>query len=271
MSAVVEKKATAKARKAPSTASEAAPANNRTAYIDSLLCPVAKQIAKTLCPITESWAWETVPSGYELIDTAYSLLYDLGRAAEEWAQSGEARPLTGRMIDNCATALAQAVLDLEADTEGDPAARRVALLLVRDTQAQHHQMKRAYGNACLGSDAALVSLAQGAGMSPPPPPSTHLTKDTPITEDRGAADNLLVQGTYEIEALATEITCLGNEAVADGNNRFASLLRCYGLRVKKLNSLLMSHLGGEDLPMGHVHHVIFGSSKAFDPEEYSRV
>ncbi|MFT4195006.1 hypothetical protein [Ottowia sp.] len=114
-----------------------------------------------------------------------------------------------------------------------------------------------------------MSAASQGGVRPADSAlSAKVTGDTPITEAGKVATNLMAWCTYEIETLAGEVTLLGDECSASGENRIGALLRCYGSRIEALNSALMSFFGNDEIPVGDVHRELYRGAKPFDPKEY---
>lgn len=96
-----------------------------------------------------------------------------------------------------------------------------------------------------------------------------LTGDTPITKGGAVARNLVSWCSFDIEYLAGEITLLGEECTAEGQNRLGALLRCYGVRIGSLNSVLMSFLTDDEISLQHAHRAIYRGAKKFDPKEFA--
>lgn len=94
-----------------------------------------------------------------------------------------------------------------------------------------------------------------------------ITWGTPITEGGETAVNLALRCTYDIEYLADAVVRLG---ATDDAETVGALARCLGLRIKRLNSRVMSLLDKDDsITMGEMQRTIYDITKPFQPVEVS--
>lgn len=73
---------------------------------------------------------------------------------------------------------------------------------------------------------------------------------------------LALQCTWDIRSIAEALILMADEI--SGDVRFEGLLRCYGMRIDTLNSMLMGYLDGCGTPEREMYRKVFGRSK---PEE----
>lgn len=88
-----------------------------------------------------------------------------------------------------------------------------------------------------------------------------LTRETELPDGGEVAASLMRVCTYEIDALGQSVVDHADAIQATGelmNNHPAYLLRAAGLRIRQLNSLLMSYVGDDSITLGDtawaIHH-----------------
>jgi len=72
---------------------------------------------------------------------------------------------------------------------------------------------------------------------------------------------LMIQCAYDIEGIADAVTNMGDEPVLDGEPGMAALLRCYGTRIKALNSMVISHLDRDIIKLSNVQHALYRGAR----------
>lgn len=78
---------------------------------------------------------------------------------------------------------------------------------------------------------------------------------------------LALQCTWDIDGIADAVNGLADE-VAAGEIAIEPLLRCYGMRLSMLNSLVMSYLDNETgLTAEDMHKALFGRMRKFERAE----
>lgn len=93
-----------------------------------------------------------------------------------------------------------------------------------------------------------------------------VSANTPITEGGEIAERLVIRCSYDLEYLADAVIRLGDLSIED--EELGALARCYGARIKELNSRLMSHLDKDDMiTVGDVHNTLFDTTREFKQVE----
>ncbi len=95
-------------------------------------------------------------------------------------------------------------------------------------------------------------------------PVVALTAETPTSAAGDAGTSLMMDATYLIDEMASEIISLGAECRADSDHRLWGMLNCYGHRISDLNGMVMNHFDNDGLPMVQAHSKIHGYTKAFN-------
>ena len=70
---------------------------------------------------------------------------------------------------------------------------------------------------------------------------------------------LALRCTWDISSIAEALTLMADEV--NGDVKFEGLLRCYGMRIETLNSMLMGYLDGGGNSEDEMHRKLFGRSK----------
>lgn len=88
-----------------------------------------------------------------------------------------------------------------------------------------------------------------------------ITGDTPMQQAGAIASAALKQGTWEMESMCNHAVELISDLDVDTDTMTAcAVLKAMVLRMRDINSLLMSFHDGEDLSVDHLYRVMFGYS-----------
>lgn len=73
---------------------------------------------------------------------------------------------------------------------------------------------------------------------------------------------MLIRCSFDIEAAAHAVTALGDRITEPEQIQIASLIRCYGARIVKLNSVLMSYLTRDEvITLADAQHALYQGAK----------
>lgn len=108
--------------------------------------------------------------------------------------------------------------------------------------AQLRALATIQGASMVGAQAEARPAQQGAGKSP-------------LETIRLFA----LDCSYDVQGLADAVTLLGEEIGSESIDlvRIAALLRCYGTRIRDLNSILMSFIDEDPLSARHMKHTLY--------------
>lgn len=242
---------------------------------DQLVRKAAQQISSLLIPITNSWPWgnERVP-GMAHINDADGHLVDLTMTPEKWAVDCEGpQPSVPDLLQLALEQLGFAATMLH-ENPTEHAGEMVTLkLLVHHALEAVRELRTAY----LGLPATMENLRAQPTFSsmrpfreqPRPPirrvdapgPATPITALSETHEAGKHGTDLVIRCSYDIEQIADAITLLGDEAGAEDDFMTGALLRCFGTRVKDLNSIIMSHLDADSITLQEVQHRLYRGGK----------
>lgn len=107
---------------------------------------------------------------------------------------------------------------------------------------------------------------ESIGASLAPAAQTTISGETPLTEAGQHATDLLLQCTYEIEPLSKLL--VEKSWLLDGNNLdTAMIVRAAAVRIKQLNSVLMTYLGEDEfVTLGEVHFKVYQGTERLPDE-----
>lgn len=89
-----------------------------------------------------------------------------------------------------------------------------------------------------------------------------VTAASPLLGSGHRASELLIRCSFDIEAAAHAVTALGDQITEPEQIQIASLIRCYGARIAKLNSVLMRYLTGDEvITVADVQHALYQGAK----------
>jgi hypothetical protein len=89
-----------------------------------------------------------------------------------------------------------------------------------------------------------------------------VTAASPLVRGGQRACELLALCSFDIEAAAHAVTALGDQITEPEQIQIASLIRCYGARIAKLNSVLMSYLTGDEVTtLADAQHALYQGAK----------
>ena len=92
--------------------------------------------------------------------------------------------------------------------------------------------------------------------------ASPVTAASPLLGSGHRASELLIRCSFDIEAAAHAVTALGDQITEPEQIQIASLIRCYGARIAKLNSVLMSHLTGDEvITLADTQHALYQGAK----------
>ncbi|MGV3679803.1 MAG: hypothetical protein ACO1PM_08765 [Acidovorax sp.] len=262
-----------RANKAPARAKQRAPAPT-DGEAEQLVRKAAQQISSLLIPITNAWPWdnERVP-GVTHINDADGHLVDLTMTPEKWAVDCEGpQPAVPNLLQLALEQLGFAATMLD-ENPTEHTGEMVALkLLVHHALEAVRELQAAYR----GLPATMDDLRAQPSFSsmrpfrePPRPPLRRVDSEpanpiTAETETPKAGEigvRSVIRCCYDIEAIADAVTLMGDEVEHEGDTSTGSLLRCYGTRIRGLNSMVMSHLDEDSITLRDVQYEIYRSAK----------
>lgn len=241
---------------------------------EQMVRKAAQQISSVLVPITNGWPWgaERVP-GMDHINEADGHLVDLATTPEKWAVDCEGvQPSVPDLLQLALEQLGYATTMLnENPTEhlGEMVALKVlvhhALEAMRELQTAYRGLPGTMDD--LRAQPTFSSIRPF--RDPPRPPLRRVDNEpeSPInaeTETPKAGEigvRSVIRCCYDIEAIADAVTLMGDEVDVEGDTSNGSLLRCYGTRIRDLNSMVMSHLDEDSNTLRDVQYEIYRSAK----------
>lgn len=82
------------------------------------------------------------------------------------------------------------------------------------------------------------------------------------------ASSMALKCSWEIETLSLAVIRTAANVEAEGEAELATLLRTYGVRIKDLNSIIMSYASATDtVTLAEAQHVIFAGTERFPEGE----
>ena len=94
---------------------------------------------------------------------------------------------------------------------------------------------------------------------------TAATVETPwhagLDEDQDAARRLAHAGACDIETLCNDMLELANDRLASAgsdDSTWSARVRMFALRVRELNSLVMSHMDDDSVKLRDAHRMVYG-------------
>lgn len=262
-----------RANKAPARAkqrAQRAPAPTTDGEAEQLVRKAAQQISSLLIPITNAWPWdnERVP-GVTHINDADGHLVDLTMTPEKWAVDCEGpQPAVPDLLQLALEQLGFAATMLDENPTVHTGEMVALKLLVHHALEAVRELQAAYR----GLPATMDDLRAQPSFSsmrpfrePPRPPLRRVNSEpaSPITAETEAHEagatglRAVIRCSYDIEAIADAITLLGDEVDHSEDPHDGALLRCYGTRIKDLNSVLMSYLDADGPTLQEVQHRMY--------------
>lgn len=266
-------KATSRAKAANSPATTPAPKTRpELSGDDRLAMAVGEQIFYLITPIIEGPLERDQIVGFEYLSDAMDHAWYLCTADAEWTEPGPA-PTIAELIQAVWAHLHHAMVEMVCSTDTSHAAKMHCVrLLAADALNIATSLQAAYqGLPSTSADlAALTDFLQpiaGARQfrERPSPPirrveageAGQVTAAT-FSHDAGhKGTTMVIRCAYDIEGIADAVTNLGDEAASIDEHGMAALLRCYGTRVKELNSMVISHLDQDHITLSDVQFAIY--------------
>ncbi|MDZ7863353.1 hypothetical protein [Acidovorax sp.] len=236
-----------------------------------LVAQVADVINAMIIPVSSHWPWGDFPGRNNFLE-ADNLLSDLAQncgdpvAIDATGEKSVARQLL--CIDE---QLEEALTQLLAAESHDVGQRYTLLLLASRAGEFIDELSEAYAGLP-GSLADLRAMTTYEGLvarrEPPPhmpsPPIRRvegsggpITRDTTTNEAGALGVRSVIACTYDIEAVAHAVILAGDDCDALHDSlQIGSMLRCYGARLKALNSILMGHFDADQITLKDVHQVM---------------